>query len=177
MEELDRKRYEAGMKMRRSVLGDAWVDKATNARTEFTKDWQEYITRYAWGEVWTRPGIDRRTRSHMTLALMIALGRWEEFNLHVVAAFNNGLNEDDIKEIIMHAACYCGVPAGNNAFAEASATLAKMGDSLASHAPLNRLGDDEDLKGLCVLLASDAGKHITGQWMAVDGGVSIITGG
>ena len=127
MEELDRKRYEAGMKQRRSVLGDAWVDKATNARTTFTEEWQAHITRYAWGEVWTRPGIDLRTRSHMTLALMIALGRWEEFNLHVVAAFNNGLNEDDIKEIIFHAACYCGVPAGNNAFAEASATLTKIG--------------------------------------------------
>jgi 4-carboxymuconolactone decarboxylase len=127
MEELDRKRYEAGMKLRRSVLGDAWVDKATNARTEFTEEWQAFITRYAWGEVWTRPGIDRRTRSYMTLSLMIALGRWEEFNLHVVAAFNNGLNEQDLKEIILHAACYCGVPAGNNAFAEASATLTKMG--------------------------------------------------
>jgi 4-carboxymuconolactone decarboxylase len=127
MEELDRKRYEAGMKQRRSVLGDAWVDKATNARTTFTEEWQAHITRHAWGDVWTRPGIDLRTRSHMTLALMIALGRWEEFNLHVVAAFNNGLNEEDIKEIIFHAACYCGVPAGNNAFAEASATLAKMG--------------------------------------------------
>jgi 4-carboxymuconolactone decarboxylase len=107
MEELDRKRYEAGMKMRRSVLGDAWVDKATEARTTFTEEW--------------------RTRSYMTLSLMIALGRWEEFNLHVVAAFNNGLNEEDLKEIILHAACYCGVPAGNNAFAEASATLAKIG--------------------------------------------------
>lgn len=127
MEELDRKRYEAGMKQRRAVLGDAWVDKATNARTTFTEEWQAHITRHAWGDVWTRPGIDLRTRSHMTLALMIALGRWEEFNLHVVAAFNNGLNEEHIKEIIFHAACYCGVPAGNNAFAEASATLAKMG--------------------------------------------------
>lgn len=127
MEELDKQRYEAGMKLRRSVLGEEWVNKATNAKTEFTAEWQEYITTYAWGQVWTRPGIEQRIRSYMTLSLMIALGRWEEFNLHVVAAFNNGLDENDIKEIIMHCACYCGVPAGNNAFAEASATLAKIG--------------------------------------------------
>lgn len=127
MEELDKKRHDAGMKVRRSVLGDEWVDKATSAKTEFTAEWQEFITGYAWGQVWTRPGIEQRIRSYMTLSLMIALGRWEEFNLHVVAAFNNGLDENDIKEIIMHCACYCGVPAGNNAFAEASATLAKIG--------------------------------------------------
>lgn len=127
MEELDQKRYDAGMKVRRAVLGDEWVDKATNTRTEFTEEWQAFITRYAWGEVWTRPGIERRIRSYMTLSLMIALGRWEEFNLHVVAAFNNGLDEEDLKEIILHCGCYCGVPAGNHAFAEASATLAKIG--------------------------------------------------
>lgn len=127
MEGLDKQRYDAGMQVRRSVLGNEWVNKATDGKTEFTAEWQEFITRYAWGEVWTRPGIERRIRSYMTLSLMIALGRWEEFNLHVVAAFNNGLDEDDLKEIILHAACYCGVPAGNNAFAEASETLRKMG--------------------------------------------------
>jgi len=127
MEELDKQRYDAGMRVRRTVLGDEWVNKATDSKTAFTAEWQEFITRYAWGEIWTRPGIERRIRSYMTLSLMIALGRWEEFNLHVVAAFNNGLDENDLKEIILHAACYCGVPAGNNAFAEASETLRKMG--------------------------------------------------
>jgi 4-carboxymuconolactone decarboxylase len=129
MEELDKKRYDAGLAVRRSVLGEEWVQKATGSKTEFTAEWQEFITRYAWGEIWTRPGIERRIRSYMTLSLMIALGRWEEFNLHVVAAFNNGLDEEDIKEIILHCACYCGVPAGNNAFAEATKTLEKIGRS------------------------------------------------
>ncbi|MEI7571217.1 MAG: carboxymuconolactone decarboxylase family protein, partial [Alcaligenaceae bacterium] len=108
----NKQRYAAGMKVRRAVLGATWVDKATAARTTFTEEWQAHITQFAWGEIWTRPGLDRQKRSCMTLALMIALGRWEEFNLHVEAAFNNGLTEDDIKEVIMHAACYCGVPAG-----------------------------------------------------------------
>ena len=123
----DDKRYAAGMKVRRAVLGNKWVNKATAARTTLDEEWQAHITQFAWGEVWTRPGIKREIRSYMTLALMIALGRWEEFNLHVVAAFNNGLDENDIKEIIFHAACYCGVPAGNNAFAEAKKTLAEIG--------------------------------------------------
>ena len=123
----DDKRYAAGMKVRRAVLGDKWVKKATAARTTLDEEWQAHITQFAWGEVWTRPGLKREIRSYMTLALMIALGRWEEFNLHVVAAFNNGLDENDIKEIIFHAACYCGVPAGNNAFAEAKKTLAEIG--------------------------------------------------
>ena len=123
----DDKRYAAGMKVRRAVLGNKWVNKATAARTTLDEEWQAHITQFAWGEVWTRPGLKREIRSYMTLALMIALGRWEEFNLHVVAAFNNGLDENDIKEIIFHAACYCGVPAGNNAFAEAKKTLAEIG--------------------------------------------------
>ena len=123
----NQQRYDAGMKVRREVLGDKWVDKATNSRTTFTEEWQAHITRFAWGEVWTRPGLDRFTRSCMTLSLMMSLGRWEEFNLHVVAAFNNGLTEEEIKEVIFHAACYCGVPAGNNAFAEATKTLTEMG--------------------------------------------------
>ncbi len=123
----DKEHYDQGMKIRRAVLGDKWVDDATAARTEFSEEWQSFITRVAWGELWARPGLERRTRSYITLALMISLGRWEEFNLHVVAAFNNGLTVDDIKEVIMHAAVYCGVPAGNNAFAEATETLQKIG--------------------------------------------------
>ena len=123
----DKDRYKAGMKVRREVLGSTWVDKATAARTDFNEEWQAHITRAVWCDVWTRPGIDRRTRSFMTLALMIALGQWDEFNLHVEAAFNNGLTQDDIKEAILHAAGYCGVPAGNHAFKEASAMLEKLG--------------------------------------------------
>lgn len=123
----EQQRYAAGMKVRRRVLGEAWVKKATDSSTTFTQEWQAQITRSVWCDVWTRPGIDPRTRSFMTLVLMISLGQWDEFNLHVEAAFNNGLTQDDIKEAILHAAAYCGVPAGNHAFKEASATLAKIG--------------------------------------------------
>ena len=123
----EQQRYAAGMKVRRRVLGDVWVKKATDSSTTFTQEWQAQITRSVWCDVWTRPGIDPRTRSFMTLVLMISLGQWDEFNLHVEAAFNNGLTQDDIKEAILHAAAYCGVPAGNHAFKEASATLAKIG--------------------------------------------------
>ena len=123
----NKQRYAAGMKVRRAVLGPTWVDKATAARTTFNEEWQAHITQFVWGDIWTRPGLDRQKRSCMTLALMIALGRWEEFNLHVEAALNNGLTEDDLKEVIMHAACYCGVPAGNHAFAQASETLHRLG--------------------------------------------------
>ena len=123
----EQQRYDAGLKVRRQVLGEAWVQKATAARTDLTQEWQAQITRSVWCDVWTRPGIDRRTRSFMTLALMVSLGQWDEFNLHVEAAFNNGLTQDDIKEAILHAAAYCGVPAGNHAFKEASAVLARIG--------------------------------------------------
>lgn len=123
----DKERYAKGMKVRRAVLGDAWVNKATAARTDFSAEWQDFITRYAWGEIWTRPGLDRKTRSCMTLALMIALGKWGEFRLHVPAAFNNGLTEDHIKEVILHAAVYCGVPAGNHAVGEATEMLRQIG--------------------------------------------------
>jgi 4-carboxymuconolactone decarboxylase len=123
----EQQRYAAGMKVRRRVLGEAWVKKATDSSTNFTQEWQAQITRSVWCDVWTRPGIDPRTRSFMTLVLMISLGQWDEFNLHVEAAFNNGLTQDDIKEAILHASAYCGVPAGNHAFKEASATLVKIG--------------------------------------------------
>ncbi|MFZ4710139.1 MAG: carboxymuconolactone decarboxylase family protein [Zwartia sp.] len=123
----EQQRYAAGMKVRRRVLGEAWVKKATDSSTDFTQEWQAQITRSVWCDVWTRPGIDPRTRSFMTLVLMISLGQWDEFNLHVEAAFNNGLTQDDIKEAILHASAYCGVPAGNHAFKEATATLVKIG--------------------------------------------------
>jgi 4-carboxymuconolactone decarboxylase len=116
--------YERGMKVRRAVLGDAHVDAAIAATTPFTSEFQDLITRYAWGEIWARPGLDRRTRSCMVLTAMIALGHWDEFRMHVRAAVNNGLTAAEIKEVILQAAIYCGVPAANHAFKEAAAILA-----------------------------------------------------
>jgi 4-carboxymuconolactone decarboxylase len=117
--------FDRGMKVRRAVLGDAHVDRATAAITEFNKDFQDLITRYAWGEIWSRPGLDRKTRSYMVLTAMIALGAWDEFRMHVRAGFNNGLTEADIKEVILQSAIYCGVPAANHAFKEAAAVIAE----------------------------------------------------
>ncbi len=119
--------YERGMKVRRAVLGDAHVDRASAGITDFNREFQDLITRYAWGEVWTRPGLDRKTRSCMVLTAMMALGHWDEFRMHVRAAFNNGLTEDEIKEVILQAAIYCGVPVANNAFKEAAAVFKEMG--------------------------------------------------
>lgn len=121
--------YDRGMKVRRAVLGDAHVDRATAGVTDLTREFQELITRYAWGEIWTRPGLDRKTRSCMVLTAMMALGHWDEFRMHVRAAFNNGLDESAIKEVILQAAIYCGVPAANHAFKEAAAVFKEMGRS------------------------------------------------
>jgi 4-carboxymuconolactone decarboxylase len=123
----DKERHTAGMKVRRAVLGDAWVDKAQARLNPFNSEFQDLITRYAWGEIWTRPRIDRKTRSCSVLSMMIALGAWDEFRLHVRAAFNNGLDKDDIKEVILQAAIYCGVPKANHAIKEAEAVFADMG--------------------------------------------------
>jgi 4-carboxymuconolactone decarboxylase len=123
----DRTRYDAGMGVRRQVLGDAWVDKAKTKLNDFNGPFQDLITRYAWGEIWTRPGLDRKTRSCMVLSTMIALGAWDEFRLHVRAAFNNGLGRDEILEVILQAAIYCGVPAANHAIKEAEAVFADLG--------------------------------------------------
>ena len=109
-------RRERGMRVRREVLGDAHVDRAEAATTDFTRDFQDLIARYAWGEIWTRPGLDRRTRSCMVLTAMMALGHWDEFAMHVRAAFNNGLTAKEIEEVILQAAVYCGVPVANHAF-------------------------------------------------------------
>ena len=117
--------YERGMKVRRAVLGDPHVDRATAGITDFNKDFQDLITRTVWGEIWSRPGLDRKTRSCMVLTTMIALGHWDEFRLHINAAFNNGLGEDEIKEVILQAAVYCGVPAANHAFKEAAVIIAE----------------------------------------------------
>ena len=112
-----------GMRIRREVLGDDHVDRASESTTGFTADFQDFITRYAWGEVWARPGLDRRTRSAITLTALIALGRDHELALHVRAALRNGLTPDEIGEVILHSAVYCGVPAANRAFAVAQDVL------------------------------------------------------
>jgi 4-carboxymuconolactone decarboxylase len=117
--------FDRGMKVRRAVLGDAHVDRATADITDFNREFQDMITRYAWGEIWSRPGLDRKTRSCMVLTAMIALGAWDEFRMHVRAAFNNGVTEAEIKEVILQAAIYCGVPAANHAFKEAAAVIAE----------------------------------------------------
>jgi 4-carboxymuconolactone decarboxylase len=109
-------RYEAGMKVRRAVLGDAHVDRSIANRTEITDEFQNLITRYAWGEIWTREGLPRHTRSLLTLAMMVALNRSEELALHLRAAKNNGVTRDEIKEVLLQTAIYCGVPAANSAF-------------------------------------------------------------
>jgi 3-oxoadipate enol-lactonase/4-carboxymuconolactone decarboxylase len=113
------------MRVRREVLGDDHVDAATAKTTDFTREFQDLITRYAWGEIWTRPGLDRKTRSCMTLIALIALGRHEELALHVRAALRNGLTPDEIKEVLLHSAIYCGVPAANSAFGIAQEVLAE----------------------------------------------------
>jgi 4-carboxymuconolactone decarboxylase len=111
------------MKVRREVLGDEHVDAAVARTTEFTADYQDLITRYAWGEIWTRPGLDRRMRSAITLTALIAIGRFDELAMHVRAARRNGLSDDEIKEVLLQSAIYCGVPAANAAFAVASRVL------------------------------------------------------
>jgi 4-carboxymuconolactone decarboxylase len=115
--------YDRGIKVRREVLGDEHVDRATEMATDFTRDFQELITRYAWGEIWTRPGLDRRTRSAITLTALVALNHHNELAMHVRAALRNGLTPDEIKEVLLQAAIYCGVPAANSAFAIAQQVL------------------------------------------------------
>jgi 4-carboxymuconolactone decarboxylase len=119
----DRERCRKGMKVRRAVLGDAHVDRALAGRNAFNADLQDLVTRYAWGEMWTRKGLPRRTRSLLTLAMMVALGRSEELRLHLVGALNNGVTRGEIKEALLHAAVYCGVPASLSAFKVAEEVL------------------------------------------------------
>ena len=115
--------HEDGMRVRREVLGDAHVDRATARADDFTREFQELITRYAWGEIWTRPGLDRRTRSCITLTALTANGQLEELAMHVRAARRNGLTQEEIKEVLLQCAIYCGVPAANAAFAVAQRVL------------------------------------------------------
>ena len=119
--------HERGMRVRREVLGDEHVDNAIERTTGFTADFQDLITRYAWGEIWTRPGLDRRMRSAMTLTALIAVGRFDELPMHVRAARRNGLSVDEIKEVLLQSAIYCGVPAANTAFGIAARVLEEEG--------------------------------------------------
>jgi 4-carboxymuconolactone decarboxylase len=124
----DRERHEKGMARRRKVLGDAWVDRANAGKTPLNEEFQEFITRYAWGEIWSRPHFDERTRRILVIGTMIALGAWEEFRMHVRAAMTEGgFTADDVKEIILQQAIYCGLPAANHAFKEAAAVMKEIG--------------------------------------------------
>jgi len=108
--------HERGMRIRREVLGDEHVDRAIERTVDETADFQDFITRYAWGEIWARPGLDRRARSCVTLTALVALGRFDELALHIRAASRNGLSNDEIAEVLLQTAVYCGVPAANSAF-------------------------------------------------------------
>lgn len=116
--------FDEGMRVRREVLGDAHVDRAVAATDAFTADFQDFITRYAWGEIWTRPGLDHRVRSCITLAMLAALGHEHELAMHVHAALRNGVTADEIKEVLLQTAIYAGLPAANRAFAIAQPILA-----------------------------------------------------
>ncbi len=123
----ERQRYDRGMAQRRKVLGDAWVDRANAKKTPFTQEFQNFITRAAWGEIWTRPHYDERTRRILVIGTMLALDKWEEFKMHVRAALTEGgFTPDDIKEIILQQTIYCGVPAANHAFKEAAEVIAEV---------------------------------------------------
>ena len=123
----DKERYERGVARRRKVLGNAWVDRANAKKTPFTEEFQDFITRAAWGEIWTRPHYDERTRRILVIGTMLALDKWDEFRMHVRAALaEGGFTADDIKEIILQQAIYCGVPAANYAFKEAAKVMAEM---------------------------------------------------
>ena len=131
----DQRRHDLGMTVRRAVLGDDHVDRATAAATDFTADFQNLITRYAWGEIWSRPGLDRRTRSCITLAILAALSHDEELAMHVPAALRNGLSAEDIKEVLLQVTVYAGVPAANRAFRAAQRVLDDPGTALTPGIP------------------------------------------
>ena len=123
----DSERHKNGMARRRKVLGNDWVDKAIAGKTVLNEDFQEFITRYAWGEIWSRPHFDERTRRILVIGTMVAIGAWEEFRMHVRAAMTEGgFTADDIREILMQQAIYCGLPAANHAFKEAAAIMKEI---------------------------------------------------
>jgi 4-carboxymuconolactone decarboxylase len=126
----EKERHEQGMIQRRKVLGHAWVDRANARKTAFTEEFQDFITRAAWGEVWTRQHFDERTRRVLVIGTMVALGQWDEFRLHVRAALvEGGFTPDDIKEVLLQQAIYCGVPAANHAFKEAAEIIGEIAKS------------------------------------------------
>jgi 4-carboxymuconolactone decarboxylase len=122
----DRERYEKGMEVRRAVLGDEHVNRSLQNTSDFNREFQDLLTRYAWGEIWTRPGLPRHTRSLIVIATLVALNRPEELRMHIRAAFNNGVARDDLKEVLLQSAVYCGVPAANSAFHAAEEVFAEM---------------------------------------------------
>lgn len=122
----ERERFEQGMNVRRAVHGDAHVDRALRNRNDFNAPFQDLLTRYAWGEIWTRPGLPRHTRSLLTLAMLVALNRADELRMHIRSAFNNGVTREQIQEVLLQCAIYCGVPAANSAFHSAEAVFAEM---------------------------------------------------
>ena len=127
MEENKQDTHTRGIQNRRAVLGDAPVDRAIDGTNELNADFQEFITRYAWGEIWDRPGLDKKTRSLLTLAILVAEGKDDELQMHVRAAINNGVSVEEIKEVFMHAAIYCGLPSANQAFKLATPVLKELG--------------------------------------------------
>ncbi|RJF99207.1 4-carboxymuconolactone decarboxylase [Noviherbaspirillum saxi] len=128
----ERERHAKGMEVRRAVLGDAHVDRAQGNANALNSEFQDLITRYAWGEIWTRPGLPRHTRSLLTIMAMVALNREEELKLHLRAAANNGVTRDEIKEVLLQAAIYCGVPAANSAFHMAQEVFSKLDEANSS---------------------------------------------
>ena len=126
---MDKKRYEEGMAVRKAVLGVEYVDKSLREADEFTRPMQELVTEYCWGEIWTRPGLDRRTRSFLNLAMLTALNRPHEIKLHVRGALNNGLTKDELLEVFLQSAIYCGVPAALDAMRAAKEIVAEMDGS------------------------------------------------
>jgi 4-carboxymuconolactone decarboxylase len=122
----ERLRSRRGLAVRRAVLGDAYVEQALRGRSSFNREFQDLLTRYAWGEIWTRPGLPRRTRSLITLAAMVALDRGEELGLHLRAALRNGVSREEIKEVMLQMAVYCGLPAANSAFHLAAEVFAEL---------------------------------------------------
>jgi 4-carboxymuconolactone decarboxylase len=125
----EQERYQQGMSVRREVLGDSHVDRSLDQLSDFNRDFQDLITRYAWGEIWTRPGLDRKVRSLLTLAMLVALNRTDEFRMHVRAAVQNGVTREEMKEVLLQTAIYCGVPAANSAFHAAEEVLSALDKS------------------------------------------------
>ena len=119
--------YQAGLAVRRKILGEAWVEKSLKARTPFTADFQDMITRNVWNEIWNRPGLDHKTRRLLTVAMTASLGAWEEFRLHVRAGLEqDGFTQDELKEVLLQVAAYAGVPRANTAFGEAAKVIAEI---------------------------------------------------